>query len=188
MGPRPRGRGNRTPRTPANPWPRFNGAATARSRKFPRIRPSAHPSPCCFNGAATARSRKFLSRGRWSSRKPTLQWGRDRVVAEIALPGWTRQESGSFNGAATARSRKCGGTPSNGTNQGCFNGAATARSRKFVPSAHSHSVYLPSGFLPSVSCLHPGHNHLLFPNPLIPHNFPAQLARHPHPPHAKLSS
>ena len=68
--------------SPATTWC-FNGAATARSRKS-RHGPPPSSMPCCFNGAATARSRKFRSAWRVRRARPSLQWGRDRAVAEMA--------------------------------------------------------------------------------------------------------
>src|SRR5579885_1731772 len=108
MGPRARARGNLPSRKrPRRRARRFNGAASARSRKWlPAWR--KRPQSSRFNGAASARSRKydgdfalfhryegFNGAASARSRKcrlplrrrhgsASLQWGRERALAEIA--------------------------------------------------------------------------------------------------------
>src|SRR5579884_430267 len=182
MGPRPIGRGNggdlagTYPNPSVLQWGRdrsvaeiprhsleghrsvgFNGAATDRSRKLNCCLPvsveggaaSMGPRPI-GRGNSPERSRSRRTRG-------TLQWGRDRSVAEIlADPGSLARGRRGFNGAATDRSRKselvlmqqieavglqwgrdrsvaeiafC--FLSSSWSVSSFNGAATDRSRKF---------------------------------------------------------
>ena len=153
MGPRPRGRGiPPSARQRSLQIGSFNGAATARSRNSMIISPPGAP-PGGFNGAATARSRNCdgpgdvrdlllasmgpRPRGRGIRRNTagsrpcwTLQWGRDRAVAEF---------SGSWRASRLGRRASMGPRPrGRGISsvrawapspfQG-FNGAATARSR-----------------------------------------------------------
>src|SRR5206468_5283654 len=61
---------------------RFNGAASARSRKPPRAPVLATNGCSRFNGAASARSRKRKTRRQMQSAKTPLQWGRERSLAE----------------------------------------------------------------------------------------------------------
>src|SRR5579884_2041966 len=70
---------------------------------------------------------------RMASRARRLQWGRDRSVAEMRTRlGYRSCSPCSFNGAATDRSRKfIDAPPYIGNSRLCFNGAATDRSRKF---------------------------------------------------------
>jgi len=84
MGPRPRGRG----------IPHF----ALQSARF----------PSCFNGAATARSRNQSACSTVTFDSATLQWGRDRAVAESPALILEHLISPRFNGAATARSRNHG--------------------------------------------------------------------------------
>src|SRR5579885_2271015 len=83
MGPRARARGNPPIRfgfTSGSSC--FNGAASARSRKY-RAPTTADDAAAGFNGAASARSRKCGS-SIWAGVRPTmLQWGRERALAEI---------------------------------------------------------------------------------------------------------
>jgi hypothetical protein len=106
MGPRHVGRGNAGCAAPFSGFPpRFNGAATRRSRKRPARSLSCSRAEC-FNGAATRRSRKRITK------LPARLWML------------------SFNGAATRRSRKPLAEPQSSAGWRRFNGAATRRSRK----------------------------------------------------------
>ena len=91
-----------------DPDVRFNGAATVRSRIGVGHRASVEGSRLDrFNGAATVRSR-IANTTSWhqGTTFTTLQWGRDRQVAD-SVPTWKSAAwlCGRFNGAATVRSR-----------------------------------------------------------------------------------
>ena len=128
MGPRPRGRGNYEPAcalndyqslqwgrdravaemtVPVPPWEgsqRFNGAATARSRKL-KPRSVCSRASSCFNGAATARSRKCVQAGERTGQEPRLQWGRDRAVAEMVNLVMAARKSGAASMGPRPRGR-----------------------------------------------------------------------------------
>ena len=137
---------------------RFNGAGTARSRKWsPAFRSSARASSSrgrdravpemkfwdknrkagtkCFNGAGTARSRKWRAaalavsgRRRRSSMGPGPRGPGNRGIRAAPGPGRSW-----LHGAGTARSRKSLAAGDDGAEvlRDCFNGAGTARSRKY---------------------------------------------------------
>src|SRR5437899_1883652 len=98
MGPRSIDRGNDTaPRHPPGALEGFNGAAIDRSRKS--------------IGAVT------------TPFSVSLQWGRDRSIAEMGSKNPRGGRAGCFNGAAIDRSRKYGGDWSCRRVDARFNGA-----------------------------------------------------------------
>ena len=118
MGPRPFGRGRvSSPRAALLATPRFNGAATFRSRKARRVRPRA---------------------GRVCASMGPRPFGRGRT-----WPEWcARRLRRRFNGAATFRSRKVHPWPFRQSCATSFNGAATFRSRKVEPADESRRIVL----------------------------------------------
>ena len=108
----------------------FNGAGTARSRKFPDGSWVDDP----INKLQWGRDRavpEICTVGVDPGSHTALQWGRDRAVPEIVFPvAFASANRGGFNGAGTARSRKCLKGRQHSGPLHRFNGAGTARSRK----------------------------------------------------------
>ena len=111
------------------PGPRFNGAATFRSRKVVwRVLATPHDLALQW-GRDLSVAEGFQPSG-LSWWHDTLQWGRDLSVAEGCRTRRTARPCSGFNGAATFRSRKDYGSVVGGVGHPSFNGAATFRSRK----------------------------------------------------------
>ena len=117
------------------PRPRSRGIVPGNSRPLRTAHASMGPRP---------RSRGIVDLAAQAAAiSATLQWGRDRAVAEFRVERTPECPAPSFNGAATAQSRNSARSRSRCTSKGGFNGAATAQSRnlgiRFVRHSDDHA-------------------------------------------------
>ena len=133
MGPRARARGNDARNRPCiRRKDGFNGAASACSRKSQRPGRAQWRGPASMGPRARARGNQITQLV--NDNTATLQWGRERVLAEMIWVYAAAQAAclASMGPRARARGNPVLNSYSSG-NLHRFNGAASACSRKYVP-------------------------------------------------------
>ena len=112
--------------------PRFNGAASKRTRKA-GAGTSCAWTICCFNGAASKRTRKGIHPRGYPGDYCSFNGAASKRTRKDVPPHGGRSTRLSFNGAASKRTRKESASANDSDVATSFNGAASKRTRKDNP-------------------------------------------------------